>query len=149
MKQDYLKIFIDRLQNEGEFSQSGELPASILDLSADEALAEPIQYKLSAYIADDHLVMNFDASCQIKLPCKICNEFTTADIQCPKQTYLEPLNDIKKGMFEATSVIREAILLNLPPYIECEGHYPARNDLKKYLKSENKQAEVYQPFQDL
>ena len=149
MKKEEIKIYIDRLANEGEFEQNGLLPASLLELSENDGKASEIAYKLKAYIADEHLVVTFDASCNLQLPCKICNELTPYQIDCAKQTHLEPLNGLRKGFFEASSCLRDAILLNVPPYCECLGNCPERTHLKKFLKQEHESAEVYHPFQGL
>lgn len=149
MNTDHIRIYIDRLANEGEFEQDGVLPASILELDQREVESSDIDYKLKAYIADDHLVINFDASCTLKLPCKICNEKTTFDVKCMHQTLLEPLTEVKKGVFEATRCIREQILLSIPPFIECGGNCPEREFVKKFLKSQDTDTETYKPFQGL
>ena len=149
MNKEYIKIFIDRLVNEGEFSQAGHLPAAILELNQGEGQASDISYNLKAYITDDHLLINFDASCEITVPCKICNEATKVAIKVSKQTHSEPLEEVKKGAFEAASCIREAILLAVPEFTECGGNCPEREFVKKFLKSQNSQAETYQPFQGL
>lgn len=149
MKQDYIKIYIDRLANEENFEQQGTLPSSILELNPSEASASDIAYDLKAYLADDHLILNFEASCQIKLPCKICNEPTTVDIKCLNQTILIPLSEVKKGAWEASDSIREQILLSIPPFAECEDSCPEREFVKKFLKNQSPQAETYKPFQGL
>lgn len=149
MNKEYIKIFIDRLLNEGEFTQSGQLPEEILELNPSEGKASPIAYNLKAYIADDHLVINFDANCDVTLPCRICNENTTIAIKLAKQIHLEPLEDVKKGAFEAASCVRSAILLALPGFAECGGNCPEREFVKKFLKKQNSQTETYQPFQGL
>lgn len=149
MNKEYIKIFIDRLVNEGEFFQQGELPGDILELNSSESTSGPIHYSLKAYITDDHLVVTFDAACDITLPCKICNESTAIKIKLTKQNHLEPLEEVKKGAFEAASCIRNAVLLAIPEFTECGGNCPEREFVKKFLKSQNSQAETYQPFQGL
>jgi hypothetical protein len=149
MKTEYIKIYIDRLINEEQFEQEGKLPGSILELNETEAKASDINYDISAYLADDHLVMNFDADCSIQMPCKICNELTNLEIKLSHQTLLLPLSEIKKGVFEASESIREQILLNIPPFAECQGNCPEREFVKKFLKKHDPAGETYKPFQGL
>ena len=149
MENNQIKIFIDRLANEGDFQQNGELDASVLGLKKDDALSGNILYNLKAYLADEHLVLNFDASCQLKLPCTVCNEFTSYNIDLKKQSALEPLNEVKKGVYDASQCIRDAILLQVPPYYECQGNCPERESIKKYLKAAHTDNESYNPFQNL
>lgn len=147
MNHDYIKIFIDRLVNEGEFVQSGHLPWDILELKQGESEGSNVSYALKAYMTDGHLVLTFDASCDISVPCKICNENTKLTIALTKQTHLEPLEEIKKGAYDASICIRNAILLQIPDFAECHGACPEREFINKFLK--NSQTETYQPFQGL
>lgn len=149
MNTNTIKIFIDRLVNEGEFSQKGQFDSSFIELKGPEKIDGDISYDLKAYITDDHLVINFDTSCNILMPCKICNELTPVAIKCIKQSHLEPLENVKKGVFDASSCIRDAILLAMPDFTECQGNCPEREFIKKFLKTENQQAETYQPFKGL
>jgi hypothetical protein len=147
MKNNDLHIFIDRLVNEGEFEHSGTLDPAILGLNEQECIAGPILYQLKAYLADDHLVVTFDVKSLLKIPCKICNEFTDYDVNCTKQTHLEPLNELKKGFYDASECLTEAILINIPPFYECEGNCPQRASLAPFLKKETKK--IYSPFDEL
>jgi uncharacterized metal-binding protein YceD (DUF177 family) len=149
MNKEEIKIFIDRLVNEGEFVQSGQLSPSLLELDINEGVCGPLTYSIKAYVTDEHLLVTFDTSCELKLPCKICNEPSVYSINCPKQTHLEPLEDVKKGCFDAVDCIRETILLNIPPYWECEGHCKQREAINKFLKKSDKESEAYHPFQGL
>lgn len=149
MNKEYIKIFIDRLLNEGEFSQKGTLEGDILELKEGEGKAFNLCYDLKAYITDGHLLITFDTSCDITRACKICNENTSVSIKLKKQTHSEPIEEIKKGAYEASVCIRDAILLALPEFVECGGNCPEREFVKKFLKSQNSQAETYQPFQGL
>lgn len=148
MNTAYIQIFIDRLVNEGEFTQNGSLPQDILDLKG-EIKSSNITYALKAYITDGHLLLNFDASCDITLPCKICNEDTKIAISLVKQTHLESLEEIKKGVYDASMCIRNAILLLIPDFAECNGNCPEREFVNKFLKKKDSQTETYQPFQGL
>ncbi len=149
MNTENINIFIDRLVNEGQFSQKGELPAALLELTSSDGQAQNIDYLVNAYITDDHLIINFDVKAKLQLPCKICNELTTFSLECLKQTHLVPLNEIKKGLFEAADLIRQTVLLNIPPYCECEGNCPERAFVNKFLKKEAAEPETYHPFQGL
>lgn len=137
MNTDSIKIFIDRLKVEGEFKEKGLLNPRILELDPKEAVASDISYDLTAYLVDEQLIVTFSASCTIDMPCKICNEFSAEKITINKNTQDIELSDIKKGVYDASTLIRESILLQTPPFHECNGQCKERSNITNYFKKQD------------
>jgi len=143
-----IKIFIDRLKVEGDFNETGALDSSILELDPKDATSSDIRYDLNAYLVDEQLIITFSASCTLMMPCKICNEFSNEKIFIEKSTQDIELSDIKKGVYDAAGLIRESILLQMPPFHECDGNCKERSNLNKYFKKEDSK-ETHNPFSSL
>ncbi|MCH9631019.1 MAG: hypothetical protein S4CHLAM37_10310 [Chlamydiia bacterium] len=149
-----LVIYIERLR-EGESTEIDEL-LSATDLELEDDLLHfmpDIKLSGSAYIAEDHLVLNLDITANASIGCNVCN----ADVKIPielKNTYItKDLSDIRGGVFRYVDDLRESILLETPSFAECnDGSCPERAKIEPFLKSESSKkedSEVYFPFDDL
>jgi uncharacterized metal-binding protein YceD (DUF177 family) len=140
-------IFIDRLK--GGATEKIEETHDSAFLGPDETdlkFGEAVKVKGTAYLTDDHLVIQMRAATMIQMPCAVCNklqgiklvgEFTTA----------EPIAEIRGAVFDYSEALREALLLELPKTIECNGgKCPERAAIKPYLQEETR---TYFPFADL
>lgn len=149
-----LVIYIERLKEEESTEISEILSPS--DLELDDPLLyffPDIKVQGSAYIAEDHLIINLNIFASARIACNICN----TDIQIPielKNTYItKELSEIKGGIFRYVDDLRESILLETPSFIECNsGSCPDREKISSFLKKEDRKkedSEVYFPFDDL
>jgi uncharacterized metal-binding protein YceD (DUF177 family) len=148
MNTDSIKIFIDRLKVEGDFKEKGTLNPSILELDPKDAVASDISFDLTAYLVEEQLIITFSASCNISMPCKICNEFSDEKISITKSTQDIELSDVKKGVYDASNLIRENILLQIPPFHECNGNCKERSNLTNYFKKQDSKV-TNNPFSQL
>ncbi|MEN9343876.1 MAG: hypothetical protein RLZZ453_663 [Chlamydiota bacterium] len=111
----------------------------------------PIQLKLEAYLADDHLVMGLDASTEAELPCAICNEPVKIVLNVKNKHLTLALDEIQTSVLDLSNEVRENILLQVPLFTECsQGKCPEREGLKKFFKKDLSEEEdaAHFPFKD-
>ena len=115
-----------------------------------------VAVKGQAYVADQDLILHLDIKTKATIPCSICNEPVDVDVKLQGFYYVEPLADINSGVFNMREPIREAVLLETPPFVEChQGKCPHRENIEKYLSPPREDREngegisEYHPFKDL
>ena len=131
---DTFKIFILRLK-EGEQEIIEEtLAPTFLDIHEEELTFQaPIAVSGKASVADTTLILQLAIETEALMPCSICNQKIPVKIAIPDLCYNESLDEIKNGVFDYQEVLREAILLELPYTVECNGGAcPERETLLKY-----------------
>jgi len=152
-----LSIYVDRLKDGHTQKIEEEISSNFLDVKEEElSFPSPVSIQGKAYLADDELVLQFDIHTQFIMPCAICNEKISLPIEIKNFYHVEPIAEIKGHIFNFTELLREAILLQIPPFIECNnGKCPERKTLSRYIKKEEKAAphskkdHVHYPFADL
>ncbi|MGE5195829.1 MAG: YceD family protein [Anaerolineae bacterium] len=139
------KIYIDRLKDGRSEKIEEQASSDFLDVQEEElSFPETVSIKAEAYLTDDHLIIHLSAKTLAKMPCSICNESILVPIHLSDFYHAEPLNELKSPIFDFTSLLREALLLQLPSFIECRGgKCPERETINKFLKDKD------QPIQDL
>ena len=149
---DQLKIYIDRLNNGQTLKIEEKLSPNFLEIDEDDlSFEDPVHLNGEAYLSNEHLVIHLNLSTAAYLPCSICN----VPVQIPialKNIYLtQPLDEIKGAIYDMTNEIRESILLQAPPFTECNnGKCPERENVKKFLKSQQgNNTTAHFPFSDL
>ncbi len=139
MKEDRLKIYIHQLKD-GKCEQIEErVEPTFMDLEEEELKFEaPIDLKGEAFISGENFILRLEIQTDATMMCAICNEAVSIPIKVPLLTHSEKLEAVKAGLFHMEGVLREAILLELPPKPECNsGSCPEREHLKKYFSKEN------------
>ncbi len=142
-------IYVDRLKDGKVEIIKETLPPEFLGINeADLSFVKEITIRGEAYLAEDHLFISIDAQTAARLPCQICNRATELPIHIKKFTHTEELKELSSSTYDCGPLLREAILLQIPPFMECEKNKcPERKDINKYL---NKQTEsIHFPFADL
>lgn len=133
-----IKIFVDQLK-QGKVEKIDRILNSAL-LGVNESnlsYGSTLSVAGEAYIAEDELVLHLDISAEAKIPCSICSEPVAVPVRIKGLYHIEPLSHIKHGIFEATEVIRENLLLETPAFVECAGgNCPQRQAMAKYFKKE-------------
>jgi uncharacterized metal-binding protein YceD (DUF177 family) len=153
-KIDGFKIYVDRLKN-GQLEKIDEtFSPEFLDVNEKALFFEdPVHVEGEAYIAEGDLILNLSISTEAKMPCKICNELVKAPIRLQQMYQTEPLEEIKRGVFSMVNLIREAILLETPSFVECgNGQCAHRKEVEKYLRSSSSEEEDeggYHPFEGI
>jgi uncharacterized metal-binding protein YceD (DUF177 family) len=130
------KIYIDRLRGGHEEKISETIPPDFLEIhEKDLVFSKPVVISGESYLSGDHLVIKLKIETEASIPCTICNEPTPFPIVLNHFYLTVALDEIKTHVFDCTQEIREAILLQVPPFIEChEGQCPEREVISKYLK---------------
>lgn len=153
---DPFKIFIDRLKK-GETQKIEELlDSEFLDVNEKDLLfPEKITVKGDAYLTDDHLIVRLKAKTCVHMPCAICNEMIANELKVDDFYQAEPLEEVPSAVFDYSELLREALLLGLPKYVECnKGNCPQRAVLSPFFRSkepDQKRTEktTYFPFADI
>lgn len=152
MTDDSFKIYVEHLRDGQHRAISEKYPADFLDVH-EEALTfeKPVLVNGEAYLAGDSLVLHLKIVATGSIPCSICNKPVEVITAIDNFYHAEPLEEIKGSSFDFRDVIREAILVDTPPFAECnDGNCSARKDISKYLKKPEQTAdEGYHPFADL
>ena len=136
---DDLEIYIDRLKNNKEEPIYKNIHGDLLEINEQELkLVDEIKIKGKAYIASDFLIINFfTVQGRILMPCSICNELKSIDIKINNFYHSEPLDKIKNNKFNFKDVLKEAIFLEIPSFLECNNNCEKRKDLNKYINKNN------------
>lgn len=151
MHENAFDIYVKQLRN-GHTQQVDEnLTADFLDVKeAELEFVDGVHVTGEAYLAGDSLILKFNLKAHALIPCLICNKPVKVEILIPDFYHMEPLEEIKTGIFNFSEVVREAILLDTPKFAECDGSCPKRKEIGKYLRPQQKKDEEgYKPFADL
>lgn len=145
-------IYIDRLKDGHALKIKEKITA--LDLALEEEtdlhFSKEIVVNLEAYLAEGHLILHYALQAEAFIPCTICNQNVSIPIQIESEYHTEPLENIKSHIFDATAVLRESILLQVPLFAECgNGACPEREAIAPFLAKGKPAKETYQPFADL
>lgn len=124
---DDFKIYVDRLKKGLTQKIEGSYSPDLLDIQEDELeFNGPVAVRAEAYVAEEHLVIQLAATTVAEMPCAICNEIMKKNLSVANYTHTENLSEIK-GTYDAGTLVREALLLELPYTVECnDGNCPAR-----------------------
>lgn len=148
-----LKISIDALKFQEKVQLKEELPPEFLDISEkDLKITHPVHLKGEAYLSSDYLVIHFAVKTYFQMPCKICNEELSLPLEDENYYSTVSLEDIKTGVYDFSEDIREALLLKLPNFVECNGGVCSeRPNVEKFLKktTSKKLDDNYFPFEKI
>jgi uncharacterized metal-binding protein YceD (DUF177 family) len=151
------KIYIDRLKG-GTTEKIHEVySSSFLDvIEPDLKFGPEVTVTGEGYLADDSLILHLDIHAIAQLKCKICNAPVAVDVNISGFYHMEPLAEVKNGVFCFQNVLREAILLETPAFAECNnGQCAERGTMRKYLKNDSDEASTtgsegdYHPFANI
>jgi uncharacterized metal-binding protein YceD (DUF177 family) len=132
-----LRIYTDRLKEGATQKIEEQLDPSFLEVQ-EEALSfeKPVTLSGSAYLASDHLVTEIRMETSASIPCIVCNEKIEIPLKITGFRFTVPLSAIKSGIYDYTEEVREALLLEVPRFIECSGgQCPERENINKYLNN--------------
>ena len=146
------KIYIDRLRGGNTETIDTVLEPSFLDVQeTDLSFSRPVELKADVYLTDEHLIIHLKASTKAIRPCAICNQPTVTDLVVKDFYHTELVQDIPSAIFDFREVLREALLIELPLVVECNGgKCPERQSLGPFMSSkERKENPTYFPFTDI
>jgi len=132
---EQLNIYIDRLKEGMSYPIQEELPPDFLEVSEkDLSFPQPVHLSGETYLTDGHLVLHLKIHTVALIPCSICNNPTSVPVVVKDFTLAESLAEIQ-SIFNYTDPLREAIVLQTPPFVEChQGACPERATISKFLK---------------
>ncbi len=149
---DLFKIFIEQLRDGHEERIDERFDPDFLEVSeVDLAFNQPVNLQGTASLAENELILHWNIDTCATIPCLICNEPVGVPIEITDFYYSEPIEEIKSGVYNFKSLLRETLLLEVPQFAECNsGKCKKRNEFQKYLKapSDLSEEEGYQPFAD-
>jgi uncharacterized metal-binding protein YceD (DUF177 family) len=149
-----LNIYVDRLQGGKSDHFEESLPPDSLQLSDDIlTFKDPILVKGLAYLSEDFLIIQFSVDTQVWVACSLCNEELKRSIHLRDVIEEIPIDDIQGAVFDCAAVIRQAILLEIPFFVQCGGEVcKNRKSIEKYLRMTDlpkAEDDTQQPFKDL
>lgn len=129
-------IHIDRLKDGKTLHIEEDVGSIFLGIDEEELkFQDKVEVKGEAYLADDHFVLKLKANTKCSMPCTICNEMTKLSLVVENFYFSLPLVELSGPIFDFAEPLREALLLELPLYLECQdGKCPERENIKVYLK---------------
>lgn len=144
---DEFKIYIDRLKGGSTHQINTSFHPSFLEIDEKELqFRKPVTIQGEAYLTDDHLVIHLSAATIAEMPCAICNHTTQFPLAVHQFYHTEPLSEISSSVYDFSQVVREALLIELPRTIECNGNCPERESLTPYLRKETRSDKDHFPF---
>lgn len=147
-----LKFFLNDLEKGATKKFCGAYSPEFMELEESElSFSKDIELNVTAYLADQDLVLNVNAAAWAQMPCRICNQEAEVLISVNNHYHTQPKSEIKNGVVHVgKDVVRELILLGVPHFAECEGSCPQREGLKPYSREQKvREEEAYRPFANL
>lgn len=152
MAREDFRIHLERLREGQQIAIEENFSPDFLDVHEKElAFQKPVSINGEAYLAGDALILHLKLLTFATIPCSICNEPVDVKISIDNFYHAEPIENVKGGVFDYREALREAVLLEIPAFVECQGKCPSRKEIKKYLTKPGKSKEdgSYHPFADL
>ena len=144
------KIYLDRLQNDSV--QKIELTAdpAFLEIAEEELrFEEPISISGEANLASDYLIIRLNIKTSCREICRICNTLAKREILLKNVCFSIDCAEIKGAVFDFSPLVKEAILLDVPAYYECNfGNCKERRNIEQFIKKPAKE-NTYFPFSNL
>jgi uncharacterized metal-binding protein YceD (DUF177 family) len=146
------QIWIDRLKSGQSQLINESFTPDFLDIREDELqLNSPVVAVGEAYLTENELILRLKASTRALMPCAVCNQMIQFELSVKDFYHAQPLSEVPSGIYDYQAPLREALLIELPRYVECnQGKCPDRKVIAPYLRSEKKVEEnTHFPFSNL
>lgn len=151
--EDAFTLFVDRLRGGNTEEIKGDFSPDFLGVHEEDLVFDnKVKVKGEVYLTDDSLVIRVDITTVATMPCAICNKKTAVPIEVRGFYHIVPLSEIKGAVYNMQEALREAILLEIPQFAECEGKCPRREEIAKYMKDAAADTGMngdFHPFADL
>ncbi len=145
-----LEIYLEKMQNGGQEVINTSSSPSFMDVDEWSVQFEsPISVRGRAYLTHDHLVLHLSAQTVSRIPCSICSEKVDVGVRVPEFCHAKKIGEIKGRVYNYSMLIREAILLETPTYVECDQKCFKREELNQYLCSPHAKDRAQFPFRNL
>ena len=111
-----LKVYLSDVRGGKEKSIDLILPSSFIEVDeSDLKFEDPVLIKGKFSLTRDHLVICLSIETSCSIPCSICNESVSVGVTIPKLCHAEEIEKIKGSLYDGAPLVREAILLEVPP----------------------------------
>lgn len=149
--EESFKIALDLLRDGQDYLIKETFPSDFLDVHEEELLfQEKVQVQGKASLVENHILLELKVNCSARVPCSICNQWTTLALCLPQLHITEEIQNQNARFFDYKEALREAILLEVPQFAECQGSCPERKNMESYCKrSEENKVPEYFPFEQL
>lgn len=153
----YCIVLVEHLKDGKSTPIDEVFEPTTLELADDELSFEsPIHVQGSGYLAEDLVVIQLDIEGSCYLPCAVCNKPVKIPFVLENTYITKPLSECSGGKVCFLQDLREAILLEIPSFTECEGgQCPERSHMAPYLKQPSlktprqEEKDLYYPFDGL
>lgn len=152
MSSDAFKILIDRLKGgQTQKIEEGLSPAFLGPDEAELRFATPVKVKGEVYLTDAHLIIHLKAQTKVGMPCAVCNQLIETELKVDNFYFTVAVEEIKSAIFDYSDALREALLIELPKTVECNGgKCPERATMEPFLRSKARSEKTsYFPFADM
>jgi uncharacterized metal-binding protein YceD (DUF177 family) len=141
-------ILIDRLKGGQTLKIEEKADPAFLGPDEPELLFKtPVTVKGEAYLTDDHLILHLKATTQATMPCAVCNTMIKIELKVENFYHTEPVEEIRSAVYDFSEVLREALLIELPRTVECNGgKCPDRATIEPFLRPQDR---TNFPFADI
>ncbi|MEM8728085.1 MAG: hypothetical protein AAGE99_05205 [Chlamydiota bacterium] len=140
------EVHINRFGNGRTEKIDETLSPKIIDIDEEDLrFKHPIRLSGKAYPVRDRLMIQLKIETEVEIRCLICNEPTPKKIIIPCFYHTKEIATIKGDIYDCTNPVREAVVLEIPSFVECMENCPKRLELKNYLSK----GETRLPFADL
>lgn len=128
---DGFKIYVERLRSGEQEIINERFEPDFLEA---EEVEEPITVRGKAYLAGHELIINLDIELSAVMMCTVCNKYFNKQMCINGFYHVEPLQNITSSVFDFSDILREAIVLELPQFAECnDGNCDGRREIEKYF----------------
>ncbi|NNM44367.1 MAG: hypothetical protein HKM07_08530 [Chlamydiae bacterium] len=154
---DIFTIYTDRLKDGHVEKIDTDIPPDFLGIKEENLqFSENVHIHVEAYLADDHLVLHMSAKTHATTSCTICTQPLKSLVEMKNVYHTEDLKDLRSSLYSYKEILRETLLLELHPFVECnQGNCPERTTLSGFLKKKDNEVEkssacpTYFPFANL
>jgi uncharacterized metal-binding protein YceD (DUF177 family) len=149
--EESFKISLDLLKDGQSCPIKETFSPEFLDVQEEELLfQEKVHVQGQASLIEDHILLELTVKCSAKLPCSICNQWTQVAIYLPQILISEEIENRNSRFFDYKEALREAILLEVPQFAECQGSCPERKNMESYCqRTKESKSSDYFPFEQL
>lgn len=151
MSQEWAKFYLVDLQDGQKRSFDHMVDPEFLDINeADVRFREPFRVAGCVYQTDGMLLVEFSAEPRVELRCRVCNEWAPTPLKVVRAVLAVEMEELDQasGMVNLCPWIREAIVVEIPSYGECEGGCSLREQLGHYFHNTDAPS-GHQPFANL
>jgi len=143
------KIYIDRLEGDRTEKINITTDSAFLDINEKElCFNDSVAIRGQAEMQNDFLILRLQIETVYESICSVCNRLTKQKLILKNCNFCIPRSDIKQAAFDFQDLARQAILLEIPAFLECnEGNCKERKNVEQFTKKPK--GDTHFPFANL